>query len=391
MTIELSRRTLLRTSLASACSVAAHPLVSPVVFAATPGDQRLVVIVLRGAMDGLGVIQPYGDPLYAAMRPSLGRTPDRGLYDLDGYFGLHAGLGRLMPLWQKGELAVVHAVSTPYRSKRSHFDGQDFLENGGNSVDGEMTDDRDGWLNRALGFIPNTHSRTAMAVGQDHMILLDGNQPAGSWSPATELTLADDERRLLRMIYADDPLFAKTFDDAAQISEGAGEGDRRETHKNIAEFTARQLNGESRIAAFSINGWDTHRHQEGVLKRSLKQLTDSILALREGLGRYWGKTTVIAVTEFGRTARENGTLGTDHGTAGAMILAGGTLKGGRVMGRWPGIGESDLYENRDLLPTEDLRRYCGWLLAQQYGISVSDIERTVFPGVDMGSDPGILA
>ena len=390
MSIQISRRTMLKASLGGACSVAAHPFASPVVWAAAPGENRLVVIVLRGAMDGMGVIQPYGERGFSAMRPSLALGPDR-LADLDGFFGLHDAFHPLLPLWQAGELGFVHAVSTPYRSKRSHFDGQDFLENGGHSRDGEMTAARDGWLNRALGLIPGADAKTAIAVGRDHMILLDGANQSGSWSPTNELTLKDDERQLLSRIYAADPLFTDALKGAESLSNVSGTPAKRETSKSVAGFAAEILNGEGRIAAFSLNGWDTHRNQDNVFGRISKNLTQAILTLRQTLDRNWETTTVLAVTEFGRTARENGSRGTDHGTGGAMILAGGALSGAKVHGRWPGLGEGDLFEDRDLMPTEDLRRYCAWALAGQFGLPASEIERTVFPGLDMGGDPGILA
>ncbi|MEL7000300.1 MAG: DUF1501 domain-containing protein, partial [Pseudomonadota bacterium] len=332
MTISLSRRAFL----GSACSAAASPLVTPVVFASAPGDNRLVVIILRGGMDGLGVVQPYGDPGLRALRPTLGRGPGDGVTDLDGFFGLHEAFSDLLPLWKAGELGTVHAVSTPYRDKRSHFDGQDLLENGGASSDGQMTPARDGWLNRALSLIPGARADTAMAVGQDNLLLLSGDAPAGAWSPTNELSLEEDERRLLSLLYAGDPLFTRALEGAAMLSDRTDGRANRETGRTLAQFTADQLNGPSRIAAFSLGGWDTHKTQKNALKRPAKQLTQALLTLRSGLGRNWDRTAVIAITEFGRTARENGSAGTDHGTGGAMLLAGGAVRGGKVFGQWPG-------------------------------------------------------
>ncbi|MEM6904713.1 MAG: DUF1501 domain-containing protein [Pseudomonadota bacterium] len=387
----LSRRTFLRTGLGTACSLAAHPLVTPVVYASAPGAARLVVIVLRGGLDGLAMVQPYGDPAFAGLRPSLAEAPGTGLTDLDGFFGLGSEFVDLVPLWQAGELSFVQAVSTPYRHKRSHFDGQDFLENGGASPDGTLTQSRDGWLNRALGLIPGADARTAIAVGREHMILLDGQNQAGSWSPTNSLDLADDERQLLSKIYAGDDLFSAALDEAMALGGLGVAAERRENAATLARFTAEMLTGEARIAAFSLNGWDTHRNQDGAMGRQARKLSEAILTLKSGLGPHWATTTVVAVTEFGRTVRENGTRGTDHGTGGAMLLAGGALTGGQVLGRWPGLGEGDLFEDRDLMATEDLRRYCGWLLAAQFGLEQSALERVVFPGLDMGADPGMLA
>ena len=383
---DLSRRTFLGT----ACSAAASPLITPVVLAATPGETRLVVIILRGGMDGLGVVQPYGDAGFSALRPALSGRPGAGLTDLDGLFGLADPFADLMPLWRAGELGFVHAVSTPYRNKRSHFDGQDLLENGGNSADGQLTPARDGWLNRALSLIPGARAETAMAVGQDNLLLLSGDAPAGAWSPTNELTLADDERRLLSMIYAGDPLFAKALKGAERLSGDIGTTATRETGRTLAEFTAEQLNGASRIAAFSLGGWDTHKKQDNALRRPARQLTRALLTLKSGLGGNWDRTAVIAMTEFGRTARENGSGGTDHGTGGAMLFAGGALRGGKVFGDWPGLGSGELYQDRDLMPTDDVRRWAGWVLAGALGLDRSRIAQTVFPGVDLGSDPGIM-
>ena len=382
----LSRRAFLGT----ACSAAASPLLTPVTFAAAPGENRLVVIVLRGGMDGLGVVQPYGDRALAGLRPTLALRPGDGLHDLDGFYGLNAQFVELMPMWQAGELGFVQAVSTPYRNKRSHFDGQDMLENGGGDPSGKTRGIRDGWLNRAIGRIPGAHADYGIAVGREHMLILDGAAPAGSWSPTNELTLADDERQLLSLLYADDPLFKAALAKAEMFASDGEADARRETGETLARFAAERLNGPARIAAFSLGGWDTHRTQKNAMNRASKQLVTALTTLKAGLGRNWERTAVIAITEFGRTARENGTQGTDHGTGGTMVLAGGAVRGGRVFGQWPGLGESDLYQNRDLMPTDDLRRWAAWPLAAMFGLSAGDLERAVFPGLDLGRDPGML-
>ncbi len=384
----LSRRMFLGT----ACSAAASPLMTPVVFANAPGENRLVVIVLRGAMDGIGAVMPVGDPNYRQLRPRLMAQTAEGMADLDGYFALNRAFSPLMPLWRAGELGFAHAVSTPYRNKRSHFDGQDFLENGGSDASGRLTRGRDGWLNRALKHIPGAHADYAMAVGRSRLLLLEGQARSGSWSPTTDLSLINDERGLLSMLYAGDPLFADAMQSAERLAETSmGENTPRESGETLAAFAADMLNAQSRIAAFSIGGWDTHRGQPAAMTRAARSFNDAILTLKTRLGRNWNRTTVIAVTEFGRTARENGSIGTDHGTGGLMILAGGAVRGGKVLGRWPGLGEGDLYQDRDVLPTDDVRRYAGWALAGLFGLSTSVIERSIFPGLDMGGDPGMLA
>jgi len=378
-----------RTFLGAACSAAASPLITPVVLAAAPGERRLVVIVLRGGLDGLGAVQPYGDPGLKALRPRLAAMPGDGLTDLDGFFGLADPFEDLLPMWRDGELAFVQAVSTPYRDKRSHFDGQDLLENGGPDPRGVMTPSRDGWLNRALSLIPGARAEYALAVGRGHLLLMSGANDVSSWSPTNALELDNDERRMLTRLYQGDPLFARALDGAEMYSDedrAAG----RETGETLAAFTAKEMRGQTRIAAFSLGGWDTHRRQDRAIARPAKQLAAALGTLKSGLGSAWSKTAVICITEFGRTARENGSAGTDHGTGGAIILAGGAIAGGRVYGRWPGLGEGALYEDRDLMPTDDLRRWAAWALAGQFGLDRSSLERTVFPGLDLGGNPGIL-
>jgi uncharacterized protein (DUF1501 family) len=158
----------------------------------------------------------------------------------------------------------------------------------------------------------------------------------------------------------------------------------------LAKFTARRLNEDTRIAAFSISGWDTHRNQRGGIKRGLQKLKTSILTLRDELGSNWENTAVVAMTEFGRTARENGTQGTDHGTGGAMVLAGGAIRGGRVFGKWPGLAEEQLYAGRDLMPTTDVRSYAAWLLHGLFATEKATLERVIFPGLGLGRDPNLL-
>lgn len=407
----LTRRFFLQGAMVAGCSAAAHPLMNTVTFAAVPGDRRLVVIILRGGMDGLGIVQPYGDPRLAGLRPGFAIGPQAGAADLDGFFALHPLLvPALMPMWAAGELGFAHAVSTPYRDKRSHFDGQDMLEAGtGMDVPGAMI--RDGWLNRLLQTLPGATAETAYSVGEEELRLLSGAAPTMSWTPEAWLGLSSQGRRLLETIYHDDPLFRDAAADALVMTAAeAGTGDmaeedlsetRRRPKKPevtkepgrdpLAAFAAARLRGAARIAAFSLNGWDTHRGQENALRRPANQLAAMLTTLKAELGPVWGQTLVLAMTEFGRTARQNGTAGTDHGTGGAMVMAGGALKGGKVYGRWPGLAEADLYAGRDLMPTADLRAYGAWALAGLFGTPREMLERSIFPGLDMGADPRFLA
>lgn len=386
----LSRRAFLGRSLAIGCSAAASPLVTPVTFAAAPGEARLVVIVLRGAMDGLDVVRPVGDPEFSRHRPKLAAA--RGAEPLDGFFALHEALAPLVPLWRAGELAFAHAVSTPYRDKRSHFDGQDVLETGGPDLSGGI---RDGWLNRALALMPGAHARTAFAVGRERLLLLAGEAEVQGWSPDGALGLSPAAEALLVRLYENDPLFREAARQAMALSELSNAGPmnprRAARAEALAGFAADRLAEDARIAAFSLSGWDTHANQAAALPRVLGELRSAIETLRERLGGHWQSTLVMGITEFGRTVRENGSGGTDHGTGGAAVFAGGALKGGRVLGDWPGLGDGALYAGRDLMPTRDVRAYAGWALAGLFGLKRSEIEGRVFPGLDMGADPGLLA
>ena len=385
-----NRRDFLLRTAAFGCSAAASPFVTPVVLARAPGDHRLVVIILRGGLDGLGVLTPYGDPHFS----NLGRARLEGSQDIDGFFELHPALSGLFPLWINQELAFVHAVSTPYRGKRSHFDGQDFLENGGGASDGSLTGAGDGWLNRVVGALGEEHSELAFSVGREHLRLLSGQAPFSSWSPDAGLDLSPQGRRLLDLVYSRDPLFHAAAAQADLLTETTTDRMRRgRAHRAeaLAGYAANRLVAETRIAAFSLSGFDTHRSQDQTLPRALDELQTAILTLKSDLGRTWDQTTVLAMTEFGRTARLNGSGGTDHGTGGVMILAGGAVRGRNVHTHWPGLDEADLYERRDLMPTDDLRRYVGWTLRELFGLERTVIEHEIFPGVQLGKAPRLLS
>ncbi|MCK0167501.1 DUF1501 domain-containing protein [Jannaschia sp. S6380] len=371
------------------CSVAAYPLATPMAFASVPGDHRLVVVILRGAMDGMDALQPYGDPDLARLRPGFAIGPSQGALDLTGFHAMHPALGPLMPLWQAGDLGFAQAVSTPYRGKRSHFDGQDILE-AGTAGDVPPMRDRDGWLNRLLTLMPGAHGRTAFAVGRDEMLILRGAADHSSWAPDARLDLAPATADLLLHAYHDDPLFRETAREALGLSAAGGvDGARQATA--LFSFAAAQLRQDARIATMSVGGWDTHRNQPRQIVRRLEALSDGLLRLQADLGPIWDRTVVLAMTEFGRTAFQNGTLGTDHGTGGTMLLAGGALRGGRVWGDWPGLDEARLLDRRDVMPTRDVRAYAAWALRGMFGVDRAALTTTVFPGLDMDGDPGLLA
>ncbi|WP_105372561.1 DUF1501 domain-containing protein [Neorhizobium huautlense] len=370
-----------RGFLAGACCAAAAPILTPVTFAAMPGDNRFVTIVLRGAMDGLDLVQPYGDPAFAALRPKLGLTPQTGLLDLDGFFGLNPAASALMPLWQAGELSFVHAVSTPYRDQRSHFDGQDMLETGGSDKA-----ERTGWLNRALSAIPRSDARKAIDINTSMELILSGPSDVDSWSTQSNFALAEDEIAFLDRLYEGDDAFARAMQEAKKTDMSAdalyGDAKRGAGIAEMARLAGGMLREDYRIASFSINGWDTHVGQKAQFKKAAGDLSTAITTLKASLGdEAWGKTVVLAITEFGRTARENGTNGTDHGTGGLAVLAGGAISGGKVLGQWPGLGDDHLLDRRDLMPTGDVREIAAAMLYRQFGIDPDNLTGKVFPGL----------
>jgi len=389
----MERRHFLRSLGAVACSAAAHPLLTTVTLAkGAPalGENRLVVVILRGAMDGLDVLRPVGEAGFAALRPGLMTTPGLAL---DGFYELHAALEGLLPLWQAGELAFVQATSTPYRDKRSHFDGQDLLE-AGTGMDVAAGAVRDGWLNRMLQAMPGVAAETAYAVGREELRILAGGAPVASWAPDQDLLLSAQGRLLLEHVAHDDPLFRDAVGEALALTEGDDmemAGGAKGNIDPVVDFAAGHLRAETRIAAFSLTGWDTHRGQERAIRRPLEQLQRMILRMKDHLGaEVWGRTALLAMTEFGRTARENGSGGTDHGTGGMMIAAGGAVKGGQVLGRWPGLDEGALYQGRDLMPTTDVRAWAAHVMAGLYGIDRGVLEGAVFPGLAMDGAGGLI-
>ncbi len=387
----LSRRGFLRGSQALLLSSA---LLSPsLVWASAPGDRRLVVIILRGALDGLDLLRPYEDPTWQALRPSLSASVGKDPLELAPGFALNPALEALLPLWQAEELAFAPAVATPYRDKRSHFEGQDILEMG-TATASEL---EDGWLNRAIDLLPKGQQKGyAVAVGQERMLLLRGPAPALFWSPSNDLREDEAGESLLEALYGGDPLFAKAYEAAVTadvVTDALSDGlvSRKATPQASAELAAEMLKGDARVVGLSLPGWDTHAAQAPALRRRLKQLADVLITLRDDLGEaVWGQTVVMTLTEFGRTVAENGTRGTDHGTGGVTLLAGGGFRGGRLYGDWPGLGEGDLYQGRDLLPTQDIRLYPAHVLRAGFGLSAADLSGRVFPGLDLTPDPGFL-
>jgi uncharacterized protein (DUF1501 family) len=349
-----------------------------------PAEPRLVVIILRGGLDGLAAVPPYADPDYAGLRPQLvtstkEETP--GVVELDGQFGLHPEMAPLKAWYDSGDMLIIHAIG-PSHHYRSHFAAQNMLENGGKSADVQ-----DGWLNRALGGLPQGASR-GLAVGRAVPLILQGQTAIRAFVPPRLPKVEEDFLQRLDALYAMDPLFHQTFEKARPlVNEERGlrwrwdPTVRRPTFRVLTEETGKLLVTPDgpRLAVLESHGWDTHVQQRARLQELLAQLVDGLEGLRERLEPVWQQTVVLVVTEFGRTARENRSAGTDHGTGGVAFVLGGAVGGGRVAGQWPGLTRSGLLENRDLRPTTDLRALFKAMLRDHLRLPESFIEDRVFP------------
>jgi len=359
-----------------------------------PTDQRFVVVLLRGALDGMSAVVPYGDANLASLRPNLipaGVGQVGGMFDLGGFYGLNPSLAGVYGMYQAGEVLPVHAVAGPYRT-RSHFEAQDLLQLGT-----EDTGITSGWLNRVLAELPARRSATltGLSVGLGTPLLLQGPVRVGSYAPAHFATPSADLYARIAALNAHDPLvgpaiaeglrgdaFDKSIlsDDAASAPGDAPHG-KGGNFPDLARHAGTLLAAEGgpRIAAFQLEGWDTHGNQVNGLKGPLSGLDAGLVALKGSLGAAWGRTMVVVMTEFGRTAAMNGTSGTDHGTATMALVLGGNVKGGRVAGTWPGLAAGQLFENRDLAPTTDIRSVAKGALAAHLGLDDAALAR-VFPG-----------
>jgi len=358
---------------------------------------RLVLVILRGALDGLAAVPPYGDPDYANLRREVAlQAPGAagGALPLDGFFGLHPALSFLGQCYAARELIVFHAAASPYR-ERSHFDGQDVLENGSLQPHALQS----GWLNRALAQLPGARPHEAgVALGQNVPLVMRGPAEVTSWSPSKLAALDEDTLARLTELYATDRLLSVRLADAtAADALVAGDGDLQmqgaagvpaaayaaryaQLVKAAAGFL-RQQDGP-RVAVFDTTGWDTHANEggaQGQLAGRLKALDAGLAQLKDAMGPAWSDTAVLLVTEFGRTAAVNGTRGTDHGTGAAALLVGGAVAGGRVVADWPGLSQRALYQGRDLNATLDLRAVFKGVLGEHLGVAQRALEEQVFP------------
>ncbi|WP_254174949.1 DUF1501 domain-containing protein [Planktothrix pseudagardhii] len=367
-------------------------------FATSPSPKRLIVIFLRGGIDGLNVVVPYAEPEYYAARPVIAIPKpgtEKGVLDLDGFFGIHPALSPLMPLWKQGNLAFIHAVGSPI-SNRSHFEAQDQLETG--TPNSQKTPD--GWMNRLLGVLPGHTPVEAVSVGTVIPRILSGSQSVAN------ITLNSNSTRELpidgeQVKAAFDQLYASN--DALSLAYREGRSAREQLLKELdAEMEAanqgaplpKGFAGEARqlasllvrdpsiqLAFMALGGWDTHINQgaaTGVLANRLNPLAEGLAVLVERLGEVYRDTTVVVMSEFGRTVHENGNGGTDHGYGNVMWLLGGAVQGGKVYGKWPGLAKSELFEQRDLKVTTDFREVIAQILLSNFKLNSEQLLR-VFP------------
>jgi uncharacterized protein (DUF1501 family) len=366
-----------------------------------PRNKRLVVIFQRGAADGLNIVVPHGERAYYAMRPSI-NIPQNQVIDLDGFFGLHPSLSSFQPLWKQRHLAIVHAAGSPDPT-RSHFDAQDFMESGTPGL--KATED--GWLNRSLRSLaspPDNSAFRAIALGPSLPLILSGSEPAVAVNNISDFGVGGKNRNAMPIANTFEAMYEQSVDsvlhgtgqetfeavkmmkaaDPAKYTPASGanyaKGRFGDGLKQLAQLIKADLGVQ--VAFADIGGWDHHVNEgstQGQIANVLREFSESLSAFWIDLGDLAEDTVVVTMSEFGRTARENGNRGTDHGHANVMFVMGGPVKGGRVYGRWPGLDQSQLYEGRDLALTTDFRRVLGEAVYRHLGNKALD---QVFPGFD---------
>jgi uncharacterized protein (DUF1501 family) len=401
----ITRRVFLRSGALTVIGTAALPsfLTRTAWGAAAAGarNKRLVVIFQRGAADGLNIVVPHAEPQYYAMRPSI-NIPQNAVLDLDGFFGLHPSLAPFLPLWQQRHLAIVHAAGSP-DPNRSHFDAQDFMESGTPGV--KSTDD--GWLNRSLRNLPHPSQKSAfeaIAMGPSIPRILSGLEPAIAINNINDFSVGGRNPKASPVANTFEAMYDHSLDtvlhstgeetfDAVKMLKAADpskykpapgadypKGRFGDSLRQLAQLIKANLGVQ--VAFADIGGWDHHVNEgatEGQIANVLRDFSQSLAAFWTDLGDLGEDTVVVTMSEFGRTARENGNRGTDHGHANVMFVLGGPVKGGKVYGRWPGLNQSQLYEGRDLALTTDFRQVLGEAVVRHMG---NKNLNEVFPGYE---------
>jgi len=402
--MSLTRRVFLKGGAMAAIGTTALPafLTRAVYGAETNGGRkRLVVIFQRGAADGLNIVVPHGEPSYYSLRPSLAipRPGQGGAIDLDGFFGLHPSLAAFKPLWDAKHLAIVHAAGSP-DTTRSHFDAQDYMESGTPGYKGT----EDGWLNRALLKEPKASPFRAVSLGPTLPRILLGGEPAVAVSNIAQFGVGGNNPNSAPIANSFEAMYdqsvdavlhgtgRETFDavkmlkaaDPAKYQPAAGADYPRGRFGDALRQTAQLLKANLgvEVAFTDIGGWDHHVNETPQLTNILRDFSQSIAAFWTDLGDLAGETVVVTMSEFGRTARENGNRGTDHGHANVMFVVGGPVKGGKVYGQWPGLAPDQLYEGRDLALTTDFRRVLGEAVERHLG---NRNLNAVFPNFENGA------
>ena len=347
-----------------------------IAFARAATNRRFVFIIQRGAADGLHIVAPTADPTYAGLRGDFAQDLATGT-KLGTFFTLHPALAETAKMYGDRQALFVHAVASPYRD-RSHFDGQNVLETGGTAAYRL----RDGWMNRLLGLLPAGEAR-ALALSTTVPMALRGSHEVSSYAESQISKPTDDLLTRVSALYASDQQLHGLWNAAMDTRMKAGDpmqGGGGQNGAAIGALAAKMLAGDgARIAMIETNGWDTHSGQRGRLNAQLRSLDQLAAALKTGLGSEWANTLVVVATEFGRTARPNGTGGTDHGQASAAMLLGGAVRGGTVLADWPGLSNAALYEGRDLKPTTNLDALIGGAVAQHYALEPARVMATLFP------------
>jgi uncharacterized protein (DUF1501 family) len=403
--MSITRRVFLRNGALAVVGTAAIPsfLTRAAYGSVEPGSKakRLVVIFQRGAADGLNIVVPHGERAYYAMRPSINIPRDQ-LLDLDGFFGLHPSMSSFLPLWNQHHLAIVHAAGSPDPT-RSHFDAQDFMESGTPGLKGTT----DGWLNRTLHSLPEFADKSAfraIALGPTLPRILTGAEPAVAVNNINDFGVGGRNPRAAPIANTFEAMYdqsvdsvlhgtgRETFDavkmmksaDPAKYTPAPGadypRGRFGDSLRQLAQLIKANLGVQ--VAFADIGGWDHHVNEgstQGQIANVLREFSQSLLALWIDLGDLADETVIVTMSEFGRTARENGNRGTDHGHANVMFVMGGPVKGGRVYGQWPGLDQSQLYEGRDLAVTTDFRRVLAEAVSRHLG---NDRLEQVFPGFE---------
>lgn len=387
MTTSLDRRSLLAGSLVLGAGSLALPRIA---FAQGAGSRNLLFVLLRGAADGLAMLAPVGDPGFEALRgASLAdyvNAPRIG-----SFFAVHPALAEIAKSAQAGEALFVHAAATAYR-ERSHFDGQNLIETGGTAPYAT----KDGWLNRLAGLMNEGAPAPlrALAIAQAVPLALRGSAPVSNYAPSALPQASEDLLARVSQLYAADSELGPLWSRALETKAMAGDDTMRNLNdaRAAGELAASLMRdaGGARIGMIELGGWDTHANQRGAFARSARQLDALLAAYKAGMGAGWADTMVVVATEFGRTAKLNGTGGTDHGTASAALVMGGAVRGGRVVADWPGLAEAQLYEGRDLAPTTALESVLAGAVAEHLRLDPVRAMAQLFPGRDAVPLSGIV-